>query len=156
MDFLALIPARGESERLPGKNIKLLAGKPLLAYTIEQARQASGISRVIVSTDNARIAVIATEFGAEVINRPPAISGDLATSETALLHALDHLRDTESYEPDLVVFLQATSPLRQPDDIQKAIDTVQSAKAESLFSACPVHGFVWRNERGTPSSISYD
>lgn len=156
MNILAIIPARGGSKGIPRKNIQPLAGKPLLAYTIEHARQTPAVTRVVVSTDDAEIAAVAEQYGAEVIWRPAEISGDDASSESALLHALDHLRDTEGYEPDLVVFLQATSPLRQPDDIQKAIEALQREQADSLFSACPVHGFVWRREGEKLSSLSYD
>jgi len=101
-----------------------------------------------VSTDDPMIARVAHECGAESIVRPAEISGDTATSESALLHTLDHLRDSEDYEPDLVVFLQATSPLRRADDISMAIRTLLDDEADSLFSACPMHGFVWRRERG--------
>ncbi len=156
MNILALVPARGGSKGIPRKNIQPLAGKPLLAYTIEHARQTPAITRVVVSTDDAEIAAIAQQYGAEVVWRPVEISGDDASSESALLHALDYLRDTEGYEPDLVVFLQATSPLRQPDDIQKAIETLQREQADALFSACAVHGFIWRREGKRLSSLSYD
>jgi N-acylneuraminate cytidylyltransferase len=153
---LAIIPARGGSKGIPRKNIQPVGGRPLLAHTIHQARQTPAIQRVVVSTDDAEIAAVAGDWGAEVITRPPDISGDTATSESALVHALTHLRQSEGYEPDLVVFLQATSPLRRADDIQKAIETLQREQADSLFSACLVHGFVWRIERGQLSSFSYD
>lgn len=158
-DCIAIIPARGGSKGIPGKNIRPVGGRPLLAYTIEHALRTPAISRVIVSTDDPQIARIAAEYGAESVRRPADISGDLATSESALLHVLDHLRDSEGYEPELVVFLQATSPLRRPDDIARAIDTLIAERADSLFSAAPMHGFVWR--RGCdgdrePRSLSYD
>jgi len=156
---LAIIPARGGSRGIPGKNIRPVGGKPLLAYTIADALRAPSITRVVVSTDDAAIARVAREYGAEVVHRPTDISGDTATSESALLHTLDHLRDSEGYEPELVVFLQATSPLRARDEVQHAIDELVSAGADSLFSACPVHGFVWRLERqpgSKPQSFSYD
>lgn len=155
-EILAIIPARGGSKGIPHKNIRLIAGKPLLAHTVEDARQTLAITRLIVSTDDSEIAAVARQYGAEVVWRPEEISGDTATSESALLHTLDHLRNSESYEPDLVVFLQATSPLRQPDDIQNAIETLHSEQADSLFSACPLHGFVWRKEGSQLSSLTYD
>jgi N-acylneuraminate cytidylyltransferase len=155
-DVLCIIPARGSSKCIPLKNIQPIAGKPLLAYTVEHARKTPVITRVIVSTDSPEIAATAHQHGAEVVWRPATISDDTATSESALIHVLDHLRDSEDYEPDLVVFLQATSPMRKSDDIQKAIDTLQCEKADSLFSACPLHGFVWRREGGQLSSLSYD
>jgi N-acylneuraminate cytidylyltransferase len=156
MNILAIIPARGGSKGIPRKNIQPLAGKPLLAYTIEHARATPAISRVVVSTDDAEIAAVAEQYGAGVIWRPAEISGDDATSESALLHALDHLRDSDGYEPDLVVFLQATSPLRQPDDIQKAIETLRQQGADSLLSAAPSHAFLWRLVDGQAEPVNYD
>lgn len=155
-EILALIPARGGSKGVPRKNLQPLKGKPLLAYTIEHARQTPAVSRIVVSTDDPEIADVARRYGAEVIVRPSEISGDTATSESSLAHALDYLADTEGYTPEYVVFLQATSPLRQPDDIQRAFETLLEEKADSLFSASPVHGFVWRHHNGELKSISYD
>lgn len=155
-EILAVIPARGGSKGIPQKNIRMVAGKPLLAYSIEHAQQTSSITRTVVSTDDPEIANVARQYGAEVSWRPGSISGDTATSESALLHVLDHLRDTDGYEPDLVVFLQATSPIRQPDDIQNALMVLQGEHADALFSACPVHGFVWRREGDSLTSLTYD
>jgi N-acylneuraminate cytidylyltransferase len=155
--ILSIIPARGGSKGIPGKNIRPVGGKPLLAWSIEQARQTSRISRVFVSTDSPEIAAVASNYGADIIERPPEISGDAASSESCLVHALDYLKAKENLEPDLVVFLQPTSPLREADDIQKAIETLEREQADSLFSACRVEGFVWRVEKdGTPRSFTYD
>ena len=154
--IISIIPARGGSKSILRKNILPIAGKPLLAYSIEDALQTPDITRVFVSTDDSKIANIAKEYGAEVIRRPREISGDTATSESALLHALDYLSDTERLEPELVVFLQATSPLRQPDDIQNAIKTLLSEQADSLFSSCLLHGLIWRKEDKKLSSLTYD
>lgn len=156
MNILAIIPARGGSKGIPKKNIKPILGKPLLAYSIEQAWATLAISRVIVSTDSTDIADVAKQYKAEVVLRPAEISGDKASSESALLHVLDHLRETEQYEPDLVVFLQATSPMRQPDDIQNAIETLQRENADSLPSVAPFHGFLWRRTTEGVQSFSYD
>jgi YrbI family 3-deoxy-D-manno-octulosonate 8-phosphate phosphatase len=153
---LAIIPARGGSKGIPCKNIKRLNGKPLLAYSIEHARHTSAINRVVVSTDDSSVGAVAGEFQAQVIWRPPEISHDAAESESALLHSLEYLRKTEEYEPELVVFLQATSPLRAPNDIGNAIETLEREQADSLFSASPVHGFVWRREGERLSSLTYD
>jgi N-acylneuraminate cytidylyltransferase len=152
----AIIPARGGSRGIPRKNIQQLAGKPLLAYTLESALATPSITRVIVSTDDSEIAEVSIQFGAEVIWRPEEISGEMATSESALIHALDHLYDMEKYEPELVVFLQATSPLRQSNDIQNAIETLLSEQADSLFSSCHVEGFVWRYTTGSIAPVNYD
>ena len=142
-EVLAIIPARGGSKGIPRKNVRLLNGKPLIAYSIEQALRTPAIKRVVVSTDDAEIGAVAQQYGAEVVWRPAEISGDTASSESALLHVLDYLAQTEGYKPELVVFLQATSPLRQPDDIQNAIATLQREQADSLFSACRYEGHIW-------------
>ena len=153
---LVIIPARGGSKGIPGKNIRAVGGKPLIVWSIEHAKQAHSVSRIVVSTDSEAIAAVAREHGAEVVWRPVDISGDKASSESALLHTLDHLRDTEGYEPELVVFLQATSPMRKPGEVQVAIDTLVNEGADSLLSVCLVHGFVWRNDKGAVSSFTYD
>ena len=153
---IAIIPARGGSTGVIRKNVKPILGKPLVAYTIEQAQQSRQIERVIISTDDTEIAEIARQLGAEVILRPAEISGDEATSESALRHVLDFLEEKEDYKPDLVVFLQATSPLRRPNDIQNAIELLQQSEADSLFSACPLHSFIWRQQRDSVESLNYN
>jgi N-acylneuraminate cytidylyltransferase len=156
MEILALIPARGGSRGIPRKNVQVVAGRPLLAHSISAAQASPAITRVVVSTDDAEIERVARDCGAEVVRRPPQISGDTASSESALLHALTRLRAEEGYEPDLVVFLQATSPLRRSEDIQNAIDALVGAGADSLFSACVQQGFVWRRTGDDVASLTYD
>lgn len=153
---LAVIPARGGSKGIPGKNLVQIAGKPLIGYTIEHALATPRVTRVVVSTDSDKIVATALEYGAEVVHRPAAISGDDASSESALLHCLDSLRAEERYEPELVVFLQATSPLRAVTDIQQAIETLERERADSLFSACSRHSFVWRVGATGPSPLNYE
>lgn len=152
----ALIPARGGSKGIPGKNIRPFAGRPLLAHSIDAAQSAPAVQRVFVSTDDADIASVAASCGAEVIWRPAEISGDTASSESALLHALDSLRDQEGAEPDLVVFLQATSPLRRPGDVQRAVEVLVAEDADSLFSACRASGFAWRLKGRDVQPMNYD
>lgn len=154
--ILALIPARGGSKGIPGKNLAMLGGKPLLAHTVEQARAASLVDRVVVSTDDQAIARSAERYGAELVWRPADLASDTASSEAALLHALETLRENEDYQPELVVFLQVTSPLRRACDISRAIETLEAAGADSLFSACPVHGFVWRRHGEQLNALTYD
>lgn len=156
MKVLALIPARGGSKGLPGKNIKEMLGKPLIAYTIEQAKQSATISKVCVSTDDKEIAKIAEMYGAEVLWRPAEISGDTASSESALLHALDALKSEQDYEPDLVCFLQCTSPLRKPDDIDNAVKKLMSEGSDSLLTVSPSHRFLWRNGPNGAEAINYN
>jgi CMP-N,N'-diacetyllegionaminic acid synthase len=153
---LAIIPARGGSKRIPGKNLIPLNGKPLLAYSIEHALAATSVQRVVVSTDDLEISRVAEIHGAEVVLRPSDISIDTATSESALIHCLDHLLELEEYEPELVVFLQPTSPIRQPGDIQNAIERLMSKNADSLFSAVPVEGYIWRETPESLSPMNYD
>jgi len=155
-EVIGIIPARGGSKGVPRKNIRLLAGKPLIAHTIEHALRARQVNRTVVSTDDAETAEIARRYGAEVVKRPAKLATDTASSETALLHVLSFLEQTEGYIPSLVVFLQATSPLRQPDDIDNAIDALNAANADSLFSCCPSHGFYWRLTDGKLASANYD
>lgn len=157
-EALTIIPARGGSERLPGKNVAPLAGKPLISWTIEASLLSRRVRRTVVSTDDAEIARISRECGAEVIERPAEISGSSASSESALRHALDHLKATEGYRPDLVVFLQATSPLRRPGDIDGAVETLIAKGADSLLSVArlPGPGFLWRESDGDIRPVNYD
>ncbi len=156
--ILALIPARGGSKGIPRKNLAPLAGRPLLAWTIEHARQTPEIDRVVVTTDDAEIASVARREGAETVERPAELAGDAASSESALIHALDVLRERDGDEPDLVVFLQATSPRRRTDDVSNALALFERQKADSLFSAARLEGFVWRreDEDSAPRSLTYD
>ncbi|MFC2023761.1 cytidylyltransferase domain-containing protein [Chloroflexota bacterium] len=146
MKSLAIIPARGGSRGIPRKNVRLLAGKPLIAHAIENGLEAGRVQRVIVSTDDLEIAGISRHFGAEVVLRPAEISGDAATSESALLHCLEHLRQAEGYEPDLIVFLQCTSPLTVPDDIDGTVKTLLDNEADSALAVTPFHYFLWRGD----------
>lgn len=155
-EIVALIPARGGSKGIPGKNLRTFAGRPLVAWTVAAAREAPSVTRVVVSTDDEEIAAAARQAGAGVVERPAELAGDEASSESALLHALDHLRDGQGYEPDLVAFLQATSPLRPPGLVEAAIGTFDRAGADSLFSAGPLEGFVWRETDGELRPLTYD
>ena len=153
---IAIIPARGGSKGIPRKNILPVAGRPLIVHSIEHARRAPSVTRIIVSTDDQAIGAVAAAAGAEVVWRPEAISGDKASSESALLHVLDHLRDTEGFEPTLVVFLQATSPMRGDDDVEEAIATLRREQADSLFTASTIHGFAWRRGPDLLEPVNYD
>jgi CMP-N-acetylneuraminic acid synthetase len=156
MKIIAIIPARGGSQGIPGKNIRTLAGKPLIAWTIQAAQGASSVDRVIVSTDSVDIATIAKQWNAEVIMRPAEISGDSSTSEQALLHVLSQLMATESYEPDLVVFLQCTSPLTLPADIEATVPLVSQGGYDCAFTMTPFHHFVWKvDERGCARGVNH-
>lgn len=122
MNVLALIPARSGSKGIPNKNIRIVGGKPLIAWSISHARDAKSVSRVIVSTDDPRYAAIAREYGAETpFIRPPEFSGDMATDLDVFRHALAWLKDHEGYEPELCVHLRPTCPVRQPEMIDAMV-----------------------------------
>ena len=157
LNVVAIIPAREGSKGIPRKNIQLLAGKPLIVHTIENALRSRSVNRVIVSTDGLEIAEVAKKFGSEVILRPHEISGDLASSEAALLHALNHLQQTEGYEPDLMVFLQCTSPLTLPEDIDGTVKALLEENADSALAVTPFHYFLWqKDQHGNAVGINHD
>jgi CMP-N,N'-diacetyllegionaminic acid synthase len=153
---LAVIPARGGSRGIPRKNLTPLAGKPLLAYSVEHAMAVPQVEKVVVSTDDEGIVAVAESFGAFVVPRPASLSGDEAPSESALLHALDYLNGQGAADPDIVLFLQATSPFRREGAISAALDKCLREGADSLFSASPQQGFVWRFGGGALESVTYD
>jgi CMP-N-acetylneuraminic acid synthetase len=137
---LCVIPARGGSKGLPGKNIKLLCGKPLIAYTIEHALVSALIDRVVVSTEDERIADVAVEFGAEVpFMRPPELAGDDSGTIDVLLHAMTWLETREGYDFDILVLLHVTTPLRIPADIDRCIQLLVEKNADSIFSVTEAH-----------------
>jgi len=153
-EIIAVIPARGGSKGIPGKNIKDLAGKPLIVHTIEQSINSKLVSRTIVSTDDEEIAEISKKAGAEVIMRPADLSGDIIMPDSAVVHVIDTLKEKEKYEPEIIVFLQCTSPLRKKDDIDNAIKKLTDEKADSLLSVCSNHGFLWKIDKQKKSAIS--
>ncbi|MGH2405883.1 MAG: cytidylyltransferase domain-containing protein [bacterium] len=153
----AIIPARGGSKGIPRKNLLELCGKPLVAWSIEQARRAGGIDQVWVSSDSEEILDVATRYGGRPVRRPDAISGDGASSEAAWLHALDEIERTGA-TIDAVVGMQATSPLREPSDLEKALRTFWGQQCDSMLSCSEIRDyFVWRQgSDGQPVSVSYD
>lgn len=132
--IVGIIPARGGSKGIPGKNIKNFCGKPLIIWTIGQMLEA-GVTDVVVSTDSSDIGEVASSAGARVVSRPPKISGDHSTSEEAILHAIEVLNLTSD---TIILFAQATSPLRQGSDFKEAVKLFTSSDFDSLFSACRI------------------
>jgi CMP-N,N'-diacetyllegionaminic acid synthase len=154
-NIVAIIPARGGSKGIPYKNIIDFCGKPLIAWTIEDALQSKHINKVFVSTDDEKIARIAEKFGAQIIWRPAEFATDNATSESVLNHAISTIGiDTISF----VVFLQATSPLRESSDIDAGVALIQKELSDSLFSGAYVGDFyIWKQGlNGILSSVNYD
>lgn len=124
-NIIAIIPARGGSKGVPGKNIKLLAGFPLIAYSIIACKLSRQIDRVIISTDSNEIANISKNYGAEIpFLRPPEISQDHSTDLEFVLHALDWFKNYENEEPDYLVHIRPTTPLREPALIDSAIEKI--------------------------------
>lgn len=155
--IIAIIPARGGSRGIPKKNIVNFLGKPLLAWSIEDAKNSKLIDNIYVSTDDKTIAEISENYGAKVIWRPKEISGDFSPAEDALKHALKEIYKKEPEEISYVVFLQATSPLRETEDINNAIEKIISEKADSLFSGAEIGDFyIWKRDKNQLKSLNYD
>lgn len=156
MEVFAVIPARGGSKRVPRKNIREVAGKPLIVHAIEQANESETIDRAIISTEDDEIKQVAREYGGEVpFTRPTELATDDASSIEVVEHALEWIF-TEEDKPEIVVLLQATAPLRSVGDIDGAIRRLQQNEAESVISICeyadPPHWAVTEDSDGFLSS----
>ena len=142
MRVLGIIPARGGSKGVPDKNIRPLGGKPLLVYTAEQALAARLLTRVVLSTDDLRIAEVGRAAGVEVpFMRPAALATDEAKSLPVVLHALEWVEAQEGQEYDAVMMLQPTTPFRLASDIDKAIELLEETGADSVISVTDVGPF---------------
>ena len=138
--IIAIIPARGGSKRIFKKNIKFMAGKPLIAYTIEASLNSELIDKTIVSTDDEEISDVAKDYGAEVIMRPKGLSKDDSPTEQAMLQVIEQL-EKDGCKIDYIVLLQPTSPLRGTDIIDKGINIILESDADSLLSVCEVRHY---------------
>jgi N-acylneuraminate cytidylyltransferase len=153
MSIVAIIPARGGSKGVHDKNIRLINGKPLIEWSIEQALAVQKIDRVLVSTDSSTIAQIAVDAGAEVpALRPAHLAEDATPTEPVLIHAIENW--CKGNLPDVVMLLQPTSPLRLNDSVGQAIRLFESEQADSLVSTCESHAFFWKHPH-TPEAL-YD
>jgi len=138
MRILAVIPARGGSKGLPRKNIRLLAGKPLIAWTIEQALMVNEIDRLICSTEDEEISQIARSFGCDVpFLRPKELAGDFIPGTEVMLHAIEYF-ENQGEEFDTALYLQCTCPFRTSEDMKSAIEKYRQESAKSLVSVCEV------------------
>ena len=147
MKIICLIPARGGSKGLPGKNIKSIAGKALIVHSIDYALHCPMIDIVYVSTDDNKIANISKKAGAHIILRPDELSGDNASSESAISHALSEI-ENKFDTPDIVVFLQATSPHRPKGSLEKILNYFIKGQFDSLLTLSPTHRFFWKIKEG--------
>jgi CMP-N,N'-diacetyllegionaminic acid synthase len=153
----AIIPARAGSKGIPAKNLIPVCGRPLLVWSIAQARAAEGIDQVWVSSDGDEILEVARAAGARTIRRPADISGDTATSESAWRHAIDSI-EAPGERLDWVVGMQATSPIREPRDLSEALRRAIDENLDSLLSVVEIEDFfMWRSSaKGVPESVNYD
>lgn len=152
--IVAIIPARGGSKGIKNKNLRALAGKPLIGWSIQQALACHHIDRVIVSTDSQAIAEASRAAGAQVpALRPDELARDETPTEPVLLHAVEHwcaLNDN-----DVIMLLQPTSPLRLPGTLDAAITQFKNSGADSLLSVCTSHAFFWKNVLAPTAQYDY-
>ncbi|APE23510.1 MULTISPECIES: acylneuraminate cytidylyltransferase [Streptomyces] len=142
---LAVIPARGGSKGVPAKNLASVAGVPLVARAVRACLGARNVTHVVVSTDDSGIAAAARTAGAEAVARPAAIAGDTATSEAAVLHAMDAFEAGHGRAADVVLLVQCTSPFLTSAEIAETVERITSGAADTAFTAAPSHGFLWRD-----------
>lgn len=154
-EVVVVIPARGGSKGIPRKNLRRVGGMPLVARAISAASAATLVDRVVVSTDDPEIAAVAREWDAEVVERPAEIAGDTASSESAVLHALDAV-SAQGAEVGVVVLLQATSPFIVPATLDEAVRRVADGECDAVFSAVPTFGFLWEDVDGEAVALNHD
>ncbi|MFE2747715.1 cytidylyltransferase domain-containing protein [Streptomyces scopuliridis] len=146
MTVLAVIPARGGSKGVPAKNLAPVGGVPLVVRAVRACLAARRVTDVVVSTDDAAIADAARSAGAEVVLRPAAIAGDTATSEAAVLHAMDAYGAMRGKTAEVVLLVQCTSPFITADDLDGVAGAVTEDGADSALTVAPTHGFIWRRD----------
>ena len=150
---VAIIPARGGSKGVAGKNVRRVGGVPLVARAVRSCLATDRIQVTYVSTDDPQIAEVAAAAGAEVIWRPGELAGDQASSESALLHGLDAI-GFHGELPETVVFVQCTSPFIDPADLDRAVELIQADQADSVFSGVATYEFLWRDADGDGEPVS--
>ncbi len=156
MRAYAIVPARGGSKGIPKKNLQPVGGLPLISRCIRAAEASQHIAATFVSTDDDEIAAVARQAGASVIERPKEISGDTASSEAALLHACEYWQANDEL-PDVLVFLQATSPFILPGDLDRALERLEQTQADVVLSVAHYHRFQWEaDEAGVLHAVGHD
>lgn len=137
--LLAVIPARGGSKSIPRKNIKDLAGKPLIYWTIKTAQDSGVLDRIVVSTDDQEIADISQGFDVEVIMRLAKLAEDTSPTEDALIHCLDYLKEKDNFEPTVILTLEPTAPLRSAETIKGVVELYKTTDADSVMTVESEH-----------------
>lgn len=153
--ILTIIPARGGSKGVPRKNIKLLCGKPLIAYTIEAAKQSGVIDRLVVSTEDKEIAEIAQSYGAEIVWRPEELAGDKVLTEPVMMQVVEEL-EKQGYTPDYVSLIQCTSPFLSVDTIQQAVKKVTEENFDSCITVFKPDGYEYKWKKGEEGIFKAD
>ncbi len=150
MSILTIIPARGGSKGVPGKNVKEIAGKPLLSWSIISAKHDLPMkNRIVVSTDCENIASVAKNYNAEVpFLRPNKYSDDFASTESVMEHCVNWLEENEGYKPQHIILLQPTSPVRRRESISNAFEYYLANNCDSLLSVCEFSHFLWGRKKG--------
>ncbi len=143
---IAIIPARGGSKSIKGKNIKLLNKKPLIAYSIEIANSSEKIQETIVTSDSREILQISEKYEAKTILRPCELANDIIHPEPSIVHALLNFLENKGFLPECTLMLQPTSPIRDKVDIEAAINDIFSGKFNSSISGTRSHHFIWEKD----------
>jgi N-acylneuraminate cytidylyltransferase len=154
--IIAVIPARKNSKEIKKKNLIKLDGLPLISYSIDYAKKSKLIDRVFVSTDGDNIASVSKKFDSEVIMRPANLCTDTIMSDYAIVHAIEYVKNILKYNFDYVVFLQATTPLRQLGELDKAIRYCISGKFDTVFSSMDYKPFLWRKKNNSIYPVSFN
>lgn len=144
MNIISIIPARGGSKGVPKKNTKKFLDKPLIAHSIEYSLSSKLVTETYVTTDDSEIKSISEKYNAKVIDRPKIISGDEATTESAIEHAMQNI----NIDPEIIILLQPTSPFRPKNSLDKAINHFIKNSYDSLLSLSPTHNFIWNVSNG--------
>lgn len=146
-EYHVLIPARGGSKGIKNKNIKSIAGQPLINWTIQEALRSKKVSKVVVSTDSEEIKSIAINAGAEVpFLRPSQFAQDQTSTEAVITHYYTHLRENGHSAPDAIVLLQCTSPIREKNSIDRYLDEFETGNFDSMLTVAKSHRFHWKNK----------
>jgi CMP-N-acetylneuraminic acid synthetase len=157
MSVLGLVPCRGGSKGIPRKNVREVAGEPLLAHTVRASRDSERVDRTVVSTDDAEIKEAALEAGAEVpFDRPAELATDEALIEPVIEHAVEWLREHEGETYDTIALLQATAPLRTAEHVDEAVATYEAEDADSLVAVSEGDSYRWRETPDGAEIVNYD
>jgi YrbI family 3-deoxy-D-manno-octulosonate 8-phosphate phosphatase len=154
---IAIIPARGGSKGVPRKNLQLVGGVPLVARAIRACNSAAGVVKTVVTTDDMEIAGLAESEGAIVVWRSADLASDVASSESAILHALDRVEEIHGPIPHVTLFVQCTSPFIAAADLSRMIEVISKGEADSCLTAARSHRFLWRSdENGHSYGVNHD